>query len=358
MSDRRPPRPTAVAPRSVVDRAKAWLALTKPRIVELLLITTVPAMILAAGEWPGWGLVAGTVGGGALSAGGANAINNVVDHDIDARMRRTRRRPLPAEAATPREALILGLALGVAGFAVLAFVANLEAAMLATGALAFYVLVYTLYLKRTTPQNIVIGGAAGAVPTLVGWAAVTGEVGLAAWLLFAIVFYWTPPHFWALALRFRTDYEAAGVPMLPVVIGERGTAVQILIYSFVVVGASLLLQPAAGLGVVYVTAAVVLGLAFVVSAVVVMRRTSAAIAVFRFSNVYLAALFAMVAVDVLVGDPMAPSQALAWIAGGLVVAGSLAIVAVTRPRTVRETALVLVPAVGAVVLAVAVIGRV
>lgn len=349
---------TTTPARTVGSRIRAWVALTKPRIIELLLITTVPAMVLAAGEWPGWGLVLGTVGGGALSAGGANAINNVVDRDIDARMRRTRRRPLPTEAATPTEALALGLLLGIAGFVVLWLVANLAAAVLATVALGFYVLVYTIYLKRTTPQNIVIGGAAGAVPTLVGWAAVTGEVGLAAWLLFAIVFYWTPPHFWALALRFRADYEAAGVPMLPVVIGEKATTVQILIYTFVVAGASLALQPAAGLGAIYLIAALILGAAFVGSAIVVLRRVSTAIAVFRFSNVYLATLFAAVALDVLVGDGMDPSTAVAWASAVLVVLGSLAIVVVTRPRALRETVFVLVPAAGAVALAVAVLGRV
>jgi protoheme IX farnesyltransferase len=341
--------------RTFGGRVKAYVALTKPRIIELLLITTVPAMILAAGEWPGWGLVAGTVGGGALSAGGANAINNVVDRDIDARMRRTRRRPLPAETASPREALVLGLLLGVAGYLVLWQTSNAAAAVLATSALGFYVLVYTLYLKRTTPQNIVIGGAAGAVPALVGWAAVTGEVGLAAWLLFAVIFYWTPPHFWALALRFRADYEAAGVPMLPVVIGEKATTVQILIYSFVVAGASLLLQPAAGLGMVYVVAALVLGVAFIGSAFVVMQSVASAITVFRFSNIYLALLFAAVALDVLVGTPMDPSLALAWVSGALVVGGSLGIVGVTRPTTMREFAFVLVPAIGAIVLSVAVI---
>jgi protoheme IX farnesyltransferase len=349
---------TTAPTRTFAGRVKAYVALTKPRIIELLLITTVPAMILAAGEWPGWALVVGTVGGGALSAGGANAINNVVDRDIDAQMRRTQRRPLPAETATPREALVLGLVLGVAGYLVLWQTSNTAAAVLATSALGFYVLVYTLYLKRTTPQNIVIGGAAGAVPALVGWAAVTGEVGLAAWLLFAVIFYWTPPHFWALALRFRKDYEAAGVPMLPVVIGEKATTVQILIYSFVVAGVSLLLQPAAGLGMVYLVAALVLGVAFVGSAFVVMRRVASAITVFRFSNIYLALLFAAVALDVLIGTPMDPSLALAWVSGALVVGGSLAIVGVTRPTTMREFAFVLVPAIGAIVLSVAVIGSV
>jgi protoheme IX farnesyltransferase len=343
--------------RSAVDRLRAYLALTKPRIIELLLITTVPAMILAADGWPGWGLVVGTVGGGSLSAGGANAINNVVDRDIDARMRRTRHRPLPAATASPLEALVLGLLLGATGFAVLWVVANLAAAALATGALGFYVLIYTIYLKRTTPQNIVIGGAAGAVPALVGWTAVTGSLALPAWLLFAVIFYWTPPHFWALALRFRADYEAAGVPMLPVVVGERATAIQIAIYSFVVVGASLLLQPAAGMGTFYVVSAVVLGAGFVAASMRLLRQPGEAINVFRLSNVYLALVFAAVAIDVLVAEPAAASQVIAWIGGSLVVIGSLAIVAVTRPSTLREFGFVLVPAIGAVTASLVVLSR-
>ncbi len=229
---------TATPGRPLLVRLRAYVPLTKPRIVELLLITTVPTMILAADGWPGTGLVAGTVAGGALSAGGANSINNVVDRNIDARMRRTRHRPLLAESATPREALVLGFVLGVAGFLTLWIVAHIVAAILATSALAFYVLIYSLYLKRTTPQNIVIGGAAGAVPALVGWVAVTGSIALPAWLLFAVIFYWTPPHFWALALQFRTDYETADVPMLPVVVGERATAIHIVIYSMIVAEAS------------------------------------------------------------------------------------------------------------------------
>ncbi len=344
-----------LARRTFPQRLGAYVALTKPRIIELLLITTVPAMILAAGEWPGWGLVAGTVGGGALSAGGANAINNVADRDIDARMQRTKRRPLPAATVSPGEALVVGMVLGVAGFTVLWTAANIEAAVLATAALGFYVLVYTLYLKRTTPQNIVIGGAAGAVPALVGWAAVTGDLALPAWLLFAVVFYWTPPHFWALALRFRADYTSAGVPMLPVVAGERSTVIQIIIYSFVVAGASLLLQPAAGLGSLYVAVAAVMGMALVASAAVLVWRVTAALAVFRFSNVYLAVLFAAVALDVLAGSPAAPSQLIAWVGAGLLVIGTLAIVAVTRPGSPREILFVLVPAAGAVALAVSVI---
>jgi heme o synthase len=340
------------------DTFKAYLALTKPRIIELLLITTVPAMILANDGWPGLGLVLGTVGGGALSAGGANAINNVVDRDIDARMHRTRQRPLPAATATPREALILGLALGIAGFLVLWAVANLAAATLATGALGFYVFIYTIYLKRTTPQNIVIGGAAGAVPALVGWAAVTGRVDLPAWLLFAVIFYWTPPHFWALALRFRSDYEAAGVPMLPVVVGERATAIQMTIYAVVLAGTSLLLQPAAGLGMLFVVVAAVLGIGFVATCASLLRKPGSAMTVFRFSNIYLSLLFAAVALDTLIAQSADPSAALAWIGTALVVGGTAAIVIATRPRSWREFALVLLPAVGAAAMATVVLTQI
>jgi protoheme IX farnesyltransferase len=315
---------TTLAPRTFAGRLKAYVALTKPRIIELLLITTVPSMILAARGWPGTGLVLGTVVGGALSAGGANAINNVVDRDIDVRMRRTRRRPLPAETAQPTEALVLGVLLGVAGFVVLWAVANLAAALLATGALVFYVGVYTLYLKRSTSQNIVIGGAAGAVPALVGWVAVVGSLALPAWLLFAVIFYWTPPHFWALALRFRDDYQAAEVPMLPVEIGERATAIHIVLYTFVLAGAALLLQPAASLGVVYLVTAV----------------------------------FAAVALDALVSDPTAPSTLLAWIGGVTLVAAAVAVVIVTRARSVREFVFVSVPALGAIAIAAAVITQI
>ena len=197
------------------QRFGTYWALTKPRIIELLLITTVPAMVLAARGWPGTWLVLSTLIGGTLSAGGANALNCYIDRDIDEVMRRTSRRPLPRHQIEPVDARNFGIALGLAGFAWLWAFTNLTAALLATAALLFYVFVYTLWLKRTTPQNIVIGGAAGAVPALVGWAAVTGGVGLAAWILFAVVFYWTPPHFWALALRYRDEYAAAAVPMLP-----------------------------------------------------------------------------------------------------------------------------------------------
>ena len=288
------------APFGLIERIRAYMLLAKLRIIELLLITTVPAMVLAADGWPGWWLVAATLAGGTLSAGGANAINNFVDRDIDSRMRRTRHRPLPAHRVGPREALVVGIGLGVAGFVLLWAAVNLAAALLSTGALLFYVLVYSMGLKRTTPHNIVIGGAAGAVPVLVGWAAVTGTVELPAWILFAVIFAWTPPHFWALSLRYREDYERAGVPMLPVVVGERNTTAQIFLYSVAVAGLSLLLHPVAGLGTIYLMAAAVLGAWFVVDALRLTRDPRRAMLLFRNSNLYLALLFAAMALDVLV----------------------------------------------------------
>jgi protoheme IX farnesyltransferase len=215
-------------------------------------------------------------------------------------MERTRHRPLPAHRVRPGEALAIGLALGAAGFLWLWWATNLLAALLATAALAFYVLVYSMLLKRTTHQNIVIGGAAGAVPALVGWAAVTGTVGLPAWVLFAVVFYWTPPHFWALALHFKEDYGRAGVPMLPVVAGERTTVWQITLYSVVVVAVSLLLYPIASVGSVYLVSALALGAVLVGQAIALHRRPYRAMRLFRWSNLYLALLFASVVVDVLV----------------------------------------------------------
>ncbi|HUG74929.1 MAG TPA: heme o synthase [Acidimicrobiia bacterium] len=282
------------------SRLAAYGLLIKPRIIELLLITTVPAMVLAAGAWPGTGLVAATLFGGFLSAAGANALNNVIDRDIDVHMERTRHRPLPTHRVRPGEAFVIGLALGAAGFLWLWWATNLLAALLATAALAFYVLVYSMFLKRTTHQNIVIGGAAGAVPALVGWAAVTGTLGLPAWVLFGVVFYWTPPHFWALALRFKEDYGRAGVPMLPVVAGVRTTVWQITLYSVVVVAVSLLLYPIASVGSVYLVSALVLGVVLIGQAIALHRRPDRAMRLFRWSNLYLALLFASVVVDVLV----------------------------------------------------------
>ena len=248
---RRPRRHGPPAPRTTGDTVRAYIALTKPRIIELLLVTTVPAMVLATRDLPGavagvnwadWGaLVFWTMIGGTLAAGSANAINCYLDRDIDLLMTRTRRRPLPAHQVDPERAVVFGLVLGVMSFVVMAWFVNLLAAFLTLLAIAFYVVVYTMLLKRTTPQNIVIGGAAGALPPVIGWAAVTGNVGLPALLLFALVFYWTPPHFWALSLRIRKDYAAAGVPMLPVVKGIPETTRQIGLYTILMVAISLVL---------------------------------------------------------------------------------------------------------------------
>ena len=253
------------APRSAGDSVRAYIALTKPRIIELLLVTTVPAMVLAIREVPGiewqsWGwLVAWTLIGGTLAAGSANAINCYLDRDIDELMARTRRRPLPAHQVEPERAVVFGVALGIVSFVVMAWFVNLLAAYLTLLAIAFYVVVYTIMLKRSTPQNIVIGGAAGALPPVIGWVAVTGNVGIPALLLFALVFYWTPPHFWALSLRIRKDYAAAGVPMLPVVKGIPETTRQIGLYAILMVAISLVLWAVARMGVVYLAAAVILG---------------------------------------------------------------------------------------------------
>jgi protoheme IX farnesyltransferase len=289
------------------DTLRAYVALTKPRIIELLLVTTVPTMVLAQRGVPPLGLMAAVVIGGTLAAGGANAINQFVDRDIDPVMRRTRHRPLPRNAVTPRRALAFGILLSVVAFAWLTITVNLLSALLATSAIAFYVFVYTLWLKRRSPQNIVIGGAAGCVPVLVAWAAVTGEVGIPALVLFAIIFYWTPPHFWALALRYRSDYEAARVPMLPVVRGEAETARQIVLYTLLLVAVSLLLFPAARMGLIYLASALVLGVAFLWYALRVQRNAgdgAAAIGLFRYSIGYLTLLFAAVGADSLIRLPL------------------------------------------------------
>ncbi|MDQ2940801.1 MAG: heme o synthase [Chloroflexota bacterium] len=295
------------ASRGVFDRLGPYVALTKPRIIELLLITTVPTMVLAQGGLPSVWLMLAVVVGGTLAAGGANAMNQFVDRDIDHLMRRTRNRPLPSHAISPAAALVFGIALSVISFAWLALLVNLLSALLALSATAFYVFVYTIWLKRSTPNNIVIGGAAGCVPVLVAWASVTGSVGIPALVLFAIVFYWTPPHFWALALRYQDDYAAAGVPMLPVVRGEAETARQIVLYSLLLVGVSLLLWPAAGMGLIYVAAAVGLGALFLVYALRLRHDAAdgrAAIHLFRYSISYLTLLFAAVALDSLVRLPI------------------------------------------------------
>ena len=287
---------------SLRDTVTAYYRLTKPRIVLLLLITTVPAMLLAAEGLPSPWLILATLAGGALAAGSANAINMYLDRDIDAIMRRTRQRPLPAHAIEPEHALRFGFVLGAIAFYFLAVAVNVLAALLALSAIAFYVFVYTMWLKRTTAQNIVIGGAAGAVPALVGWAAVTGGLAWPAIVLFAIVFVWTPPHFWALAMRFSGDYAAAGVPMLPVVRGEDETRRQILLYSLVLFATTLVLVPVGHMGPTYTGAAVLLGGSFVYRSLLVWRSADAERTrrLFSFSILYLAGLFGAVGADALV----------------------------------------------------------
>lgn len=305
--------PAEPAPgRRIGDTARAYIALTKPRIIELLLITTVPAMVLATRDLPGvdwvdWGwLVAWTLIGGTLAAGSANAINQYLDRDIDLLMARTRRRPLPAQSVEPEEAVVFGIVLGVISIALLAYFVNLVAAFLTLLAIAFYVIVYTMILKRTSTQNIVIGGAAGALPPVIGWAAVTGRVEVPALLLFALVFYWTPPHFWALSLRIARDYAAAGVPMLPVVRGTAETTRQILLYTILLVAISLIFFAVARMGLIYLVAAVVMGALFLWQATRLRRAvgvdgtTAGAIRLYRFSISYLTILFAAVALDALV----------------------------------------------------------
>ncbi|MFN8631349.1 MAG: heme o synthase [Chloroflexota bacterium] len=295
------------------DTVRAYIALTKPRIIELLLITTIPAMVLATRDLPGmtmpewlrlafWTLVCGT-----LAAGSANAINQYLDRDIDLLMSRTRKRPLPAHQVTPENAMVFGIVLGIISVSLMAWTVNLVAAFLTLLAIAFYVVVYTIMLKRTTPQNIVIGGAAGALPPVIGWAAVTGRVEVPAIVLFLLVFYWTPPHFWALALRIRKDYEAARVPMLPVVKGVPETTRQIAIYTVVLVAISLLFAPVAGMGLVYLVAAVALGSIFLWRSYALYQQGTSpegslaqSIRLYKYSISYLTLLFAAVAVDALV----------------------------------------------------------
>ena len=283
-----------------------YLALTKARIVELLLVTTIPAMVLAQDGLPPVGLLLATLVGGTLTAASANAFNCYCDRDIDARMRRTSRRPLAVEGGSldPRHALVFAWALGIAGTAMLVPFAGWLAAVLADAAIVFYVFVYTLGLKRRTSANIVIGGATGCLPVLVGWAAVTGTVGWPALVLALVVFLWTPPHFWALAMRFREDYAAAGVPMLPSVAPADVVARKMLVHAAATVLASLLLVPAAGP--VYAACAVALG-AWLLGTAAGLRRAQARgrrtrpMALFHVTNNYLCLLFVSVVVPVLVG---------------------------------------------------------
>ena len=292
--------------RSVRTVSKALFLLTKPRIIELLLVTTLPTMLLAERGLPGLGLIGITLLGGALAAGSANTLNCYIDRDIDAIMRRTSRRPLVAKGVKatvkPGEALVSGILLGAASTLVLGLLANWLSAALADGAILFYVFVYTLGLKRRTASNIVIGGAAGCFPVLVGWSAVTGTVAWPAIVLFAVIFFWTPPHFWALAMKFKDDYAAAGVPMLPVVATPATVARKILVYSYVMVGATLALAPYAGW--VYAACAGGLGGWFLVEAHRLRSRVGAGEAaapmrLFHLSIAYLTLLFAVVAITAL-----------------------------------------------------------
>jgi protoheme IX farnesyltransferase len=280
-------------------RAGAYLALTKPRIIELLLVTTLPTMVVAERGVPSGWLMLATLVGGALAAGGANAINMFVDRDIDRLMERTRDRPLVTGAVSPAGALVFAVVLEVVAFLELWAFVNLLSAVLAVSATLFYVFVYSLWLKRTSTQNIVIGGAAGAVPVLVGWAAVRDSLGLAPLVLFAIIFVWTPPHFWALAIRYRDDYQRARVPMMPAVAGFARTARQIVLYSALLWATSLAFYPVADMGALYLTAAVVLGAVFVWQAVQLLRQRSPerAMRLFGYSISYLTLLFAAMAVD-------------------------------------------------------------
>ena len=291
--------------RGALEVARDYVALTKPRVIVLLEVTAVAAMIMAARGWPRWELVAATVVGGWLAAGGANAINCWFDRDIDADMGRTRSRPLPAGRIDPAHALTFGLALALASFTLMSLTVNLLAASLTMAAFLFYVLVYTMWLKRSSMQNIVIGGAAGAIPPLVGWAAVDGRLAPTALFLFAIVFYWTPPHFWALALLIRGDYARARVPMLPVVAGDRRTRQQIVLYTVILVLVTVLPVLTRSFGAIYIAGAAVLDTAFLTDAVRTVSNPTARSArrLFYHSMIYLALLFAVMAVDRVVAGP-------------------------------------------------------
>ncbi|MSQ07881.1 MAG: protoheme IX farnesyltransferase [Dehalococcoidia bacterium] len=277
-----------------------YMALTKPRVMSLLLVTALTGLVLASRGLPGVMLTLTVLAGGALASGGAGALNHWYEEDLDRRMGRTKSRPVATGRISSRNALIFGLVLNALSFTVLVLGANLLAASLAMMGTAVYFFVYTMWLKRTTPQNIVIGGAAGAIPPLVGWAAATGSLALPAWYLFAIIFFWTPPHFWALAIVIRDDYARAGVPMMPVIEGEARTRVQIVLYSILLAGLAVLFVVAdPALGLVYGVGAAVLSAGLIYFAVRLLRdgTKARAWALYRFSLIYLALLFVLVMVD-------------------------------------------------------------
>ncbi|NTW40108.1 MAG: protoheme IX farnesyltransferase [Cellulomonadaceae bacterium] len=287
------------------SRAGAYVALTKPRIIELLLVTTLPTMLLAQGGFPPVGLVLATLVGGAAAAGSANVLNCYIDRDIDQLMNRTRRRPLVTGEVTPRAALVFGTVLGVASLVWFVTLVNLVAAALAALAILLYVVGYTIVLKRRTPQNIVWGGAAGCMPVLIGWSAVTGSLAWAPVALFAVIFFWTPPHYWPLSMKFRRDYAAAGVPMLPVVAGDVRVAWEMVAYTVAMVAASLALVPLADMTWLYAAVASVLGAWFLGSTIALLQRARhpragiklAEMKLFHGSITYLTLLFLAVAVD-------------------------------------------------------------
>lgn len=278
------------------------MALTKPRIIELLLVTTVPTMFVAERGVPSVWLMVATMVGGTLAAGGANAVNMVVDRDIDSLMERTMHRPLVRGVMSPRAALTFAVVIEVVAFVWLFATVNLLSAVLAVSATFFYVFVYTLWLKRTTTQNIVIGGAAGAVPVLVGWSAVTNSLAWPPVVLFLLIFFWTPPHFWALAIKYRDDYEAASVPMLPSVVSIEETVRKMAFYTVVLVVLTVVFSPVADMGAVYLVSALILGAVFGVMVEAVRRRPTerTAMRLFSFSITYLTLLFGAMVVDVLV----------------------------------------------------------
>jgi protoheme IX farnesyltransferase len=289
----------------VADTLKAYVALTKPRIIELLLVTTVPTMFVASRHLPSPGLIALTLVGGSLAAGGANACNMVYDRDIDAVMDRTKNRPLVTGKMSPTAALVFALTLELGAFVLLALTVNLLSAVLAVSATAFYVLVYTMWLKRSSVQNIVIGGAAGAVPVLVGWSSVTDRLSVAPFILFGVIFLWTPPHFWALAVRYREDYATAKIPMLPVVADISKVAHEIIAYTVATALLSLSFGPVAHLNWGYEASALVLGALFCWKAIGLWRSPDAkhAMRLFAYSISYLTLLFMAMGIDAIVQHP-------------------------------------------------------
>jgi protoheme IX farnesyltransferase len=297
-------RPASDGPVTVADRVAAYVALTKPRIIELLLITTVPAMFAAQRGVPSVGIMLATLIGGMLAAGSANALNCVYDADIDEIMRRTRNRPLARHTVTRRNALIFSIAMGVVSVVFLALTTTWQAGVLTAVAILFYVLVYTMLLKRRTSQNIVWGGLAGCMPVIIGWSAVTGGIGWPAWAFFGVIFFWTPPHTWALAMRYRDDYAAAGVPMLPVVASERTVVRQIVLYSWGMVACSLVMIPASAW--LYLAIAVPAGLVFLAAAhslhlKVVRGERAKPMTLFHLSNLYLTVISVAWALDAAFG---------------------------------------------------------